>query len=318
MNAERRSRNRPDEIAVKPVGIYSVDQPKRHVNQRQQNLQLDAGAGPELRIGTRQKTYRLRNQLSFSVRDPPGQLVLVQNPRISNVEKWRKRQHRAGKRDSIFRVQDTLRIAADINNVVKRLRNRVPLRIGRSHIARDKGDRADGAEIEAPDIEVASHEKPLVIRHRGSVEAVDKRTQHAHGDDVLPLECRMEIPEVQRRPIVIYGSAKQPARVFDCRCKARAFDREGGAALRRMAESETRRQRMRMKCRETVPGRSQRLVILRDHPVEVILRRRIDRARERPVHSEAQSDAIPDLERITRKDIESGALLLEVQTVLKT
>ena len=92
MNTELRAGCRPNEVTVQPIRIYSVNYPKRHINQRQQNLKLHAGACSEGRICARQECYRLLNELSLIVQNLTRQLVLFQNPSVPQIEKWRKRQ----------------------------------------------------------------------------------------------------------------------------------------------------------------------------------------------------------------------------------
>src|SRR5262249_18047070 len=145
--------------------------------------------------------------------------------------------------------------------------------------------------------------------------SMDKRSKYTKSDNVPAFIRWMEISEIQRRAVVIHSSTDKPTRIFKCRRKTGALDRESGTALRTV-ETEARSQRVRMKRREAAA--CQRLIILRHNCTEVFLGRRVDSAREGSIHPEIQADTIPNLQRITREHIESGALLLEIQRILET
>ena len=101
-------------------------------------------------------------------------MTLLQYPGITQIEERRQREYVAGNRNSIFEIRDALGVPSNVNNVIKRLRNRVAWRIRGSRVARNERDRTERAKIEAADIEVASGKKSLVVGNSGALKAVNE------------------------------------------------------------------------------------------------------------------------------------------------
>src|SRR5262249_8624696 len=98
--------------------------------------------------------------------------TLPQDPGISNVEERSHCEDMADDRKSIFQVQHTLRVATDINDIVKRPRHRVSgFRIGDVAVSHNVGNCRTLPEMKSADGAIAAKEKPLVVRHGRVAEA---------------------------------------------------------------------------------------------------------------------------------------------------
>src|SRR5439155_23425124 len=167
--------------------------------------------------GSGQKPDLLQREFAFAVVDLARQLTLLEHPGISNVNEWRQRDDLAHDWNAIFKIHDTLRIAANIDNVVIRPRYAISrFRIGDANVAHHVSDRRDLPEIETADIEVAAHKESLIIRHCRAAVPLNERGQESNRERVPPLVHRMEISKVRGWPVVIHRTAKKAAGVFEC------------------------------------------------------------------------------------------------------
>src|SRR5262245_33306068 len=155
------------------VRIECKNQSERCIDDRHHNLKFDSHAASDSRVCARKESHLFGSELTFAVEDLPSQLIFFENPRVSNVYEWRHGKHASDDWNAIFDVQQTLRIAADIDNVVHWARYRIArFRIDCGKVANDISDRSDLPEVKASNVEIASHEKSLIIGHSCAVEPV--------------------------------------------------------------------------------------------------------------------------------------------------
>src|SRR5439155_21164978 len=116
-----------------------------------------------------------------------------------------------------FKIHNTLRIAANIDNVVIRPRYGISrFRISDANVTHHVSDRRDLPEIETANIEVAAHEESLIVRLCRAAVPLNERGQETNRERVPPLVHRMEIAKVHGRPVVIHRTAKKASGVFEC------------------------------------------------------------------------------------------------------
>ena len=129
----------------------------------------------------------------------------------------------------------------------------------------------------------------------------------------------VEMPEVERRAVVVDIAAQKTTCVFESRRKARTPAWESRIPLA-MVEGEAGNQRVRVKVGEigSTTCARQGLILPCDYRAEEISGRWIDLAGFGMIHSEIQTCTIPNFERIAREHVEAQTLLLEIQGVLKT
>src|SRR5262245_58041952 len=153
---------------IDSIWIKGKYQAERCINNGHHNLKLDSRARPNAGVRSGQELDTLRLEHTFTVYEFTSQLIFLKNPCITDIEKRRHDNDVANERNSIFQVRDALCVAAHIHDVIKRAVNRVSgLRIHGCNVPHDRRDRADRAEIETANIEIAAQEEPFVERYCG-------------------------------------------------------------------------------------------------------------------------------------------------------
>src|SRR5215475_7547068 len=89
VDRERGARERPEKCVVDTVRILGINDPEWRLDDRQQNLKLDARAAPDTGIRTGQELHRHRRKRAVTVRYLPRQLPLLDHPRVPCIEKRR-------------------------------------------------------------------------------------------------------------------------------------------------------------------------------------------------------------------------------------
>src|SRR4029077_6250918 len=98
---------------------------------------------------------------------------------------------------------------------VERLFNRVAgFRIDLVHHASQERNRADRAEVEAANIEVASHEKSLIERRPEPSEALQVRGHRPESNHVASPGARFEVAEFHCRAQEVHIATQRSTRVF--------------------------------------------------------------------------------------------------------
>src|SRR5262245_32076008 len=116
----------------------------------------------------------------------------------------------------------------------------------------------------------------------------------------------MVVPIVNARSEIVDRATQDSARVFE-RCRQTRSARWTQRVTIRAIKAEAWNQCVCVEVREPAPtlGIDERLVLLGLHSIEIFFRSGIDSARLRMVNAEIQAKAVPNLEWIASKDIET-------------
>src|SRR5262245_9829980 len=175
VNRERYARRLAKKEAMNAVWIDRKNQAEWSVDDGHHHLQFNAGAAPDTGVRAGKEPNLFRRELTLAVEHLPCQLILLQDPRVSEIKVWRHREYAPDDWDPILDVHDTLSIATHIDHVIKRTRDgSACLRIGDSHTPHDVCNRRDLPEIEAANVEVAAKEESLIVRHSRIIEPINK------------------------------------------------------------------------------------------------------------------------------------------------
>src|SRR5262249_23932699 len=120
VDAERQAGRGTEEQAMNAVRINSEDQTERRVDYRHHNLKFNACAGPNTGVGSGQEFHLFRCELSVTIEDLPRELALSHHPRVPHIEERSHGEHASDDRNAVFQVENSLRVAADINDIIER------------------------------------------------------------------------------------------------------------------------------------------------------------------------------------------------------
>src|SRR5262245_24969813 len=162
IDPERYTCRLAEERAVDAVRVDGENQTERRVDDGHHHLELYTCAAPESGVRPRQKSHLLCRENAFTVQDLPRQLVLFEDPRISEVKKRSHGEYPPNDRNAVFHVKDGLRVATHVNDIVNGPRDCVSgFRIGHCNVSHEVRDWRDLTEIKSADVEITAQKESL-------------------------------------------------------------------------------------------------------------------------------------------------------------